>query len=109
MRAGKLRSLIDIERAVTSRDSRGGVTKTWTAIMGNVPAAFESLYGREYYAAKQLQDDVEVKVTIRYCRNVDTTCRIKYGGVYYNILSVIDVGSRHREIQLMCRTMIDGS
>ncbi|MBU2325232.1 MAG: head-tail adaptor protein, partial [Gammaproteobacteria bacterium] len=33
--------------------------------------------------AQQMQATVNVKITIRWHRLIDSTCRVKYGGIYY--------------------------
>jgi len=103
LRAGRLRNRIDIEKTRVTRDSRGGETDSWYTLISSVPCAFIQLTGREYYAAQQEFADVDIRVEMHYHRGVDETCRVKYGGKYYDIVAAIDVDSKHRELNLMLR------
>jgi len=44
-----------------------------------------------------------IRVRLRYRPGITADMRVKHGTVYYRIESVIDVRSKRRELQLMCR------
>src|SRR5580698_15450 len=74
--AGSLRRRVDIQKPTVTRDDVGAPTTTWAALYEDVPAAIESVGGREFYAARQLQSDATQQITIRYRPKIDATCRI---------------------------------
>ncbi len=104
MRAGRLREIVTFQRRSTAQDGFGEQSKDYTDL-ATVWGAVEPLSGREFFAAQQVQSDVSVRVTCRYSSaiaGVTEKDRIQHGAVFYDIRSVIDVDSRHRELQFMC-------
>lgn len=102
MRAGDLRNRIKIQQKSVTRDTFGGETVTWTDVV-TVWAAIEPISGREYYAAQQVQAEASTRIRIRYYAGITTSMRVLWGTRYFDILSVIDIQERGREIHLMCK------
>lgn len=100
MRAGLLRHKIEIEQVTETRTSSGAVTETW-AVFATVRARVESLTGREYFAAQQVQAENQKRFTIRYIPGITYKMRIKYNSNYYDITSIINPDERNRELILM--------
>lgn len=108
MRAGTLRHRIAIQERSTARDSRGGQSQTWTPVVTDLPAAAEPLRGREFAALQAAQADLSIRFRIRYRAGITPAMRVVWEGRNYGIVEVIDVGGRHRELELMCRGDANG-
>ena len=106
MKIGKLRHRIAIEQVAEIQDSDGSVIETWSAF-ADVQASIEPISGREYFAAQTTQAEVTHRFSLRYVSGVTPKMRVKYGSRIFDILSVINVNERNRELQLMCRECID--
>jgi len=101
MRAGDLRRQITLQSRSTTRDTFGEPALTWTNV-ATVWAAITPLSGRELELAQAMNSEISHQVQIRYRSDVTSAMRVVYQGRYFNILSVMDVEMRHRELQLMC-------
>ena len=106
MKIGKLRHRIAIEQVAEIQDSDGSVIETWSAF-ADVQASIEPISGREYFAAQITQADVTHRISLRFIAGIITKMRVKHGSRIFDILSVINVNERNRELQLMCRESID--
>jgi SPP1 family predicted phage head-tail adaptor len=105
MKIGKLRHRIAIEQVAEIQDSDGSVIETWSAF-ADVQASLEPVSGREYLAAHSTQADVTHRINLRYLAGIVPKMRVNYDSRIFDILSVINVGERNRELQLMCRENI---
>ena len=105
MKIGKLRHRILIEQAAETRDADGSVIEAWSAY-ATVQASIEPLSAREYFAAQSTQADVTHRINLRYLAGVTPKMRVSYGSRLFDILSVINVGERNRELQLICREKV---
>ena len=76
--------------------------ETWSTY-ATVQASIEPISGREYFAAQSTQADVTHRIRIRYLSGIVPKMRVSYNSRIFDILSVINVGERNRELQLMCR------
>ena len=76
--------------------------ETWSTY-ATVQASIEPISGREYFAAQSTQADVTHRIRIRYFSGIVPKMRVSYNSRIFDILSVINVGERNRELQLMCR------
>lgn len=104
MRAGVLRHRVILQSPVrTPRDAMGGETLTWID-EATVPASVEPLIGREYFAAEQVQSEVEVKFRIRHYSGIKPEWRIMFEEKAYDILSIIDYKMLHVEMILMAKS-----
>ena len=103
MRAGKLRTRVEVQRIDEERDKQGGIVSSWTTIAHRW-ASVVPLSGREYWSAQQVQSDVTHKVQLRYLEGLTSKDRLRllHSQRVLNIQSVLDVDERHREMQLMC-------
>ncbi len=109
MKAGRLRDRISVERRVNSLNDFSESKGVWT-VLADLWAAVEPLGGREFFSAQQVQSDITTRIVCRYASalsDVSAADRIRHGSVVYDIRSVIDVDSRHRELQFMCTQHID--
>lgn len=102
MRAGRLRHRLELQNKSETRDAYGAAIVTWTT-QDTVWGAIEPLSGREYFSQRQVQAEAQVRIVIRYQASVDETWRVKHGGLYYDIVDVLNTNTRDRELILMCR------
>lgn len=101
------RHRVTLQRRVTVTDNEGFTTEQWQDWV-TVWAAVEPIRGREYFAAAAVEAEVTLRIRIRYRAGVTPDMRVAYGQRIFDIQSVIDVGGRHREIELMCREVTAG-
>ena len=102
MRAGRLRHRLVLQSKTETRDAYGASIITWTT-QDTVWGAIEPLSGREYLAQRQVQSEAKVRIVIRYHSTIDETWRVSHGGLYYDIVDVLNENTRDRQIILMCR------
>lgn len=105
MRIGDLRHRITLQKAERIRDSYGGEQLQWVDF-ARVWAAIYPLNGREYLAAQQINAEVSTKIVIRYLKGVEPTMRVNFKDRYFEILSVIHMAERKKELQLMCKEVV---
>lgn len=104
MQAGKLRQRVKIEKPRFTRAGDASIEawdqlcEVWADVEPNQLTA-----GRETWWASQMLADVTHTVTIRYRADVQPNYRVNHRGRYLNVLAVLDVGERRRELQLLCR------
>ena len=100
MRAGRLRKRITIEQRIPGSDFAR--EDSWTDFV-TVWAAVEPVRGAEAVAAEQIQSEVSAKVVMRYLGGLRPDMRIRHEGRIYEIIAIIDVEERHRELNLMVK------
>ena len=105
MRIGRLRHRLRIQSATETRTGSGGVTYTW-ATDAVVWAAVRPLLGREYMEARRVDAAVTHEVRIRYRSGLTPSHRFVFDNDTsreLNIVSVLNVDERDRELVVMCR------
>ncbi len=105
MRAGQLKHRITIQSKSASQNTYGEEVITW-ADWATVWAAVEPLQGREFLDGKQITAEVTTRIRIRYRSGILPEYRVKFGSIYYDILSIIPLEERDREIHLMCQEIL---
>jgi SPP1 family predicted phage head-tail adaptor len=106
MNPGDLRQRLTIQRKVPTQSSSGEEDPNWSTL-ATVWGSAEPLRGQEYLEANRLQADLDIRFRIRYRDGISPNMRVKHGDRYYNIVSVIHVKEQRREIQLMCKELIE--
>lgn len=101
MNIGALRHRITFLSKSVSRDSMGGEVPTWV-VEETVWAAVKPLRTRELLAAKAAQVEATIQFNVRYLATVVPEWRVRWDGKLYSIVSVIDVGGRKNEMELIC-------
>ncbi len=96
MLAGKLRCWVTIQQIGTAQDASGQVVDSWSTVATRW-ASIEPLSGREYFAARQFQAQVNIRVRLRYLAGIVAKMRILYETRVFDIEAVIDPGERHAE------------
>jgi SPP1 family predicted phage head-tail adaptor len=105
MRSGRLRHSVHIERQSTTQDEFGQRVETWVEI-AHKRAAIEPLNGKEYFADRGEQAEVETRIRIRYdsaISDLTPADRVNHDGIIYDIVSVINPNERGEEYVLMCK------
>lgn len=103
--AGELRHrLVFLRReiAVESGKSR----ELWTPAFECWGKA-EPLSGREYWSAAAVSRESEWRFTIRYREGVTASMRIRYGGVDFDITSVIDPDLCHVKLEILASSVLE--
>lgn len=99
--AGKFNERVTLQSKVAARTGIGEEVVTW-ADVATVWAHVEPIRGREFFAAAQLQDATDHRVTIRYRTGVTRDQRVVWRSQPLDIVSVIDVNARRENLELMC-------
>jgi len=107
MRAGARDQRIQLQEKDVSRDAGiGEEVVTWTTL-ATLWADVQPLRGRELFAAAQLQESAEIRVSINYRAGVTADMRIVWQGVPYDITSPpIQIDGKKRTLELMCASGI---
>jgi SPP1 family predicted phage head-tail adaptor len=96
---------VTIEEKSVVRDAIGGETITWSeydVVWGSV----EPLRGREFAEAERAGAEVTTRIVIRFRSGVVPEMRATEGGNTYDVLSVVNVEKRDREMELLCREVL---
>jgi SPP1 family predicted phage head-tail adaptor len=102
LKAGQLDQRVTIDRLQQGSDEIGQPVTTWAPVFSTW-AAVEPLVGREWLASSGAQSEVSTRIRLRYRPGVTSADRVTHEGREYEIVSVIDYKSSHRELVLMCR------
>lgn len=107
MNAGKLRSLITIERVTRSSDGMGGWSESWAEDpTGGVFAYFTGLTGTERWEAMRVVSGNLFRAIIRYRDDgngapyYNEGDRVKKAGRIYDIISVMDMEDERMWLQI---------
>ena len=98
---GRMRSRITLEQRVLTPDTGGGGTTGWQTL-ATVWAEIIPLAQRESLEAEQTRARTAYDITIRYRTDITSDLRVFFQNRALAIRSVIDVGHRHRWLQLHC-------
>ncbi len=97
-----MRHRVTLRKKEITEDALKQQSEVWTDI-ATVWARIEPLSGREYFAARQENADVSVKVVIRYLPGITAETRVVFDGRVFDVLSVINPGERNISLVLMCK------
>jgi SPP1 family predicted phage head-tail adaptor len=103
MEPGQLNRRIELQSKRTTRDAIGGEVVTWAFEVATWAEAVP-LSGRELMAAQQKHAEISTMFRIRFRPEVTMSSkwRVVCEGVVYDILDILNVGGRNREMQLQC-------
>jgi len=105
MKAGKLRQVVSVERQDLAVDEFGERVDTWVKLFDG-RASIEPISGREYMTQSGAHSEVTTKLRIRYDDTrgtVEPKDRVVHGAIVYDIISVININERDRELVLMAK------
>lgn len=93
MRAGRLDRRVKIKSQTQTRDSYGGLTRTFQVIAelwaGALPVA-----GTRLFEAAQFVDGAQIRFELRYREGLDKTMLIEHDGRDYQIIRIDEIGRR---------------
>lgn len=100
MRAGQLRTRVEIQQPVRIGSGTGGRTE-WVTF-APAWAAVKPIRSTDRTDDGHFQTVRLARVTIRYREGVKSKMRVVIGSRVLEIVSVIDVDERHRQLDLLC-------
>mgnify|MGYP001954082943 CR=1 FL=1 len=107
MNAGKLRFRVTLQKPVLMGDGMGGGIQTWSDVAtvwaDVVPTNASNISNIENFNSDQTRPVQHCIVKIRYHPGIDADMRLIHRNRVLEILSVVDVDERKREIHLYCR------
>lgn len=102
MRSSNLRERVTFQTKTEASDGMGaGGTATWTDTLTGVPAAVWPLRSGELIENQKIEHQITHRVRVRYQSAMNTNMRIKWGSRYMDIISMIDIGSRNKEFEIL--------
>ena len=104
MRAGEMRQRITLQRKTVTRGAMGGEVTTWVT-QATVWAEARPASGNELIAGEQRQAVTVTEFRMRYDSAVipKPEWRVLWGPSTYEIVSVLNMDGRNREMRLQCR------
>ena len=103
MEGGKLRHVVDLQRPATTRGVGGKRTGDNHESVARVRAAIKPVGGGEAEAQDTQQAVVTHEVRIRHYEGLAATWRLGFGTRTLEVVNVINVDERSREMELSCR------
>jgi len=101
LNAGDLRERVTIKRPVTGADEYGAGAPPIEATVATVWAGVRPLRANEILRAQQPGAETAYVVSMRYRNDVAADCWLEWNGRKLQITSVIDVGARRRELEIL--------
>lgn len=98
--AGQLDQRVTLQSKSVTRGSNGEEVVTWAEV-ATVWAQVQQLRGKEFFAGAQMQQEVDVRVRLRYRSGVTRDQRLQWNGAPLDIVTVIVLG-RNEALELMC-------
>lgn len=102
MRSGKLRHKLIIESNTPTRSTKGEKIDAWSTF-STVWGSVEPISGKEYFAIDKINTDVDYRIKIRHLPGITSSMRVTFGTRSFDILSILNIMERNREIHLMCK------
>jgi SPP1 family predicted phage head-tail adaptor len=96
---------VDVQRQATSQDSVGQIENLWTTT-ATIFVNIVPVSGREFFAASGERAEVTHKIYAWYGPTIVPRDRISFGGRIFDIKSVINIGERNKELELMCTEVV---
>jgi len=106
MNPGRLRHKINIEQELTTQNTYGEPTQEWVPFLSGLYCSIEPIRGKEYFASDMTQAEVSHRVRMRFVSGIHPKQRIKYCNRYFDILDVINVLEKNKDLELMCRESV---
>lgn len=105
MRAGRLRHRVKLQQPLGGHNTFGEPMRYFEEV-ATVWGAVEPLRGREMEQMERAGAEETTRIVIRHYDGVQPHWRVVWNDHTYNIVSVVRVEERQREIQLMCREVV---
>ncbi len=100
---GDLNKRIDIIATTKVGDGMGGFSETDTTVASSIPAAIWPTSAKDMTVMNTTTMVISHRVRIRYRSVLRSSWRLKFGGRYFAIVSIIDPNEEHKFLDLMCK------
>lgn len=101
--AGELRQRVTILQKKTVVKS--GITKaTWEPLC-SCWAMVENFEGREFWEAAAQNREDELRVTIRFRRDIESSMRLRFAGLDYDITSITNPNMRNIKLEMLAKSV----
>ncbi|MEX9222311.1 phage head closure protein [Providencia rettgeri] len=101
MQAGRLRHKVTFQRNELVKLPSGARENQWVDI-ATTRAEVKPISGRELLASGAEMSEITVRVWMRYRSDINSTCRMVFNGLNYDIQSVIPDVKKTR-LELLCK------
>ena len=98
--SGDMNQRVKLQSKSVSRGSNGEEVVTWVDV-ATLWAQVQQLRGKEFFAGAQMQDEVDVRVRLRYRTAVTRDQRLLWNGAPLDIVSIIVIGYKEA-LELLC-------
>ncbi len=121
--AGQLRHRVTLQKPGTRVDDGMGGGPLPFVDVADIHASIEPLSGREQLLGSQIEAELTHRIRTRFYRGVKPSWRVRFidaelaavapandpspGERRFDIESIVDPESRHRELELMCTELVD--
>lgn len=102
MIGGRLRHRVIIEQPDDSRSASGAIVKGWVEFASRW-ASIQPIRARETFQSKEFISEVTHQVKVRYLEGLTNKMRLVFGTRTFDILEVLNVDERNRELVLSCK------
>lgn len=102
-RLGAMRERITIQSLAVAISDGGDKVETWTDLVTNEPASFESVSGGESSRGRQVETGINAIFTIHHRDGYNATQRVRHNGIVYGISYAKPVQGGRRFIELYCK------
>ena len=99
---GALRHRVTLEQPLRAGDGGGGAHVTWSAL-AQLWASVSPASGSEAVIAEAVSGRISHVITLRFRTDITPAMRLRLGPRVFEILAVIDVDERNRELRCLCR------
>lgn len=96
---GELNKRVKIKKKEIKKNDIGKESEVWI-IKFELWAKVTSLYGKEYYLAKQVNLEKSIKITLRYTKKIKEDMRIEFQNEDYEIESIENIKFENRWIEI---------
>ena len=106
MRMGHFRHRVTIQQQGAGQDAWGAPSAGWSEVV-TTWAAIEDQSGADQFSAEHYRADVTHRVRIRYRSGLSPDMRILYDGREFDILHIVNVYERDRQLHLLCKERVN--
>lgn len=99
---GALRHRVRLERSERLADGGGGAVVTWAPVC-ELWASIKPSSGTESVVADQIAGRVSHEIHVRFRADISPAMRFSLGTRTFEILAVLDVEERRRQLRCLCR------
>jgi SPP1 family predicted phage head-tail adaptor len=109
MRSGKLNRRLLVNNPVKSQNAIGEEIITWN-LYATVWASIEPIKGSEALRGNQILAEIDTKIRIRWSENIQDISpkwRLLHEGIIYNIVSIANINTANKELEIMCKSGVN--